>query len=304
MTQSPASTERKGLALAPARRGAVRRRARRLDRQRRAAVDRPRPRLLPGRTCPGSSTPTRSSSAASCCSAGAWPTCSAAAACSSSASILFAVASLLGGLSPERGLADRRPRRPGPRRRAALARRAVDPHHDLRRGRGAQQGARRLGRRGRLRRRRRRAARRHADRVGRLGVGAVRQRADRAVRRRAGLAPAAREPRRAGARHFDVAGAVTVTAGLSLLVYALVDANNAGWGSTQTLGLIAIALALIAAFVAIELRTSHPLVPFADLPQAHADAAPTSSRCSSRCRCSRCSSSSRSTCSRCSATTR
>ena len=37
-------------------------------------------------------------------------------------------------------------------------------------------------------------------------------------------------------RHFDVAGAVTITAGLSLLVYALVDAVNAGWGSTQTLG--------------------------------------------------------------------
>ena len=49
-----------------------------------------------------------------------------------------------------------------------------------------------------------------------------------------------------GPRHFDVAGAVTVTAGLSLLVYTLVDANNAGWGSTQTIGLDAISLALIA----------------------------------------------------------
>src|SRR5687768_827393 len=37
-------------------------------------------------------------------------------------------------------------------------------------------------------------------------------------------------------RHFDAAGAVTVTAGLSILVYALVDATNAGWGSAQTLG--------------------------------------------------------------------
>ena len=35
-----------------------------------------------------------------------------------------------------------------------------------------------------------------------------------------------------GARHFDVAGAVSITAGISLLVYALVDAVNAGWGST------------------------------------------------------------------------
>jgi EmrB/QacA subfamily drug resistance transporter len=63
-------------------------------------------------------------------------------------------------------------------------------------------------------------------------------------------------------RHFDTAGAVSVTAGLSLLVYALVDANDAGWGSTQTLGLLALAAALFAAFVAIELRSQAPLVPF------------------------------------------
>jgi EmrB/QacA subfamily drug resistance transporter len=63
-------------------------------------------------------------------------------------------------------------------------------------------------------------------------------------------------------RVFDVAGATTVTAGLALLVYALVDANNAGWTSTQTLGLGAIALVLLAAFVVIEQRTSNPLMPF------------------------------------------
>jgi EmrB/QacA subfamily drug resistance transporter len=63
-------------------------------------------------------------------------------------------------------------------------------------------------------------------------------------------------------RAFDVAGAVTVTAALSILVYALVDANEAGWGSTQTLGLIALSVALLAAFVAIELRSAKPLVPF------------------------------------------
>ena len=60
------------------------------------------------------------------------------------------------------------------------------------------------------------------------------------------------ESRNEGARHFDVAGAVSVTAGLSLLVYALVDAPSAGWGSTRTIGLIALSLALIAAFVVIE----------------------------------------------------
>jgi EmrB/QacA subfamily drug resistance transporter len=70
------------------------------------------------------------------------------------------------------------------------------------------------------------------------------------------------ESRNEGERHFDIAGAVTITAGLSLLVYALVDTNSAGWGSTQTLGLGAIALALIGAFYVIERRQSNPLVPF------------------------------------------
>ena len=70
------------------------------------------------------------------------------------------------------------------------------------------------------------------------------------------------ESRRDGPRHFDVAGAVTVTAGLTTLVYALVDASDAGWLSTQTLGLGALALALLASFVAIELRSKDPLVPF------------------------------------------
>jgi Na+/melibiose symporter-like transporter len=75
------------------------------------------------------------------------------------------------------------------------------------------------------------------------------------------LLPEGREA--AGTRSFDVAGAVTVTAGLAMLVYALVDANDAGWGSAQTLGLAAAAIALLAVFVAIELRTAVPLAPLA-----------------------------------------
>jgi EmrB/QacA subfamily drug resistance transporter len=70
------------------------------------------------------------------------------------------------------------------------------------------------------------------------------------------------ESRNEGHRHFDFAGAITVTAGLSLLVYALVDANTAGWGSLQTLGLGALAVALIATFYAIERRSHAPLMPF------------------------------------------
>ena len=64
------------------------------------------------------------------------------------------------------------------------------------------------------------------------------------------------------ARRFDVAGALSVTAGLTILVYALVDAEDAGWGSTQTIGLLALAVGLLAAFVVIENRSQQPLVPF------------------------------------------
>ena len=63
-------------------------------------------------------------------------------------------------------------------------------------------------------------------------------------------------------RAFDVTGAVSVTAGLALLVYTLVDANDAGWASTQTLVLGGLAIVLLAAFLVVERRTSHPLMPF------------------------------------------
>jgi predicted MFS family arabinose efflux permease len=63
-------------------------------------------------------------------------------------------------------------------------------------------------------------------------------------------------------RTFDIPGAVTVTAGLSLLVYAVVDAVNSGWGSTATILRLAGAAVLLVAFVAIELRTREALMPF------------------------------------------
>jgi EmrB/QacA subfamily drug resistance transporter len=59
----------------------------------------------------------------------------------------------------------------------------------------------------------------------------------------------------------DVAGAVTVTASLMLAVYAIVNGNDAGWTSAQTLGLLAGALALLTLFIVIELRVRSPLVP-------------------------------------------
>ncbi|HZT96235.1 MAG TPA: MFS transporter [Chloroflexota bacterium] len=63
-------------------------------------------------------------------------------------------------------------------------------------------------------------------------------------------------------RSFDIAGAVTVTAGLVLLVYAMVNTNTYGWGSARTVLELAGAVALLAVFVAIEARfASRPLVP-------------------------------------------
>jgi MFS family permease len=73
------------------------------------------------------------------------------------------------------------------------------------------------------------------------------------------LLPAARVPAVAG--RLDIAGAVTVTASLMLAVYAIVNGNEAGWTSTQTLGLLAASAVLLAVFLAIEARVSSPLMP-------------------------------------------
>jgi len=64
------------------------------------------------------------------------------------------------------------------------------------------------------------------------------------------------------AQTFDIPGAVTVTAGLALLVYGVVQAVNDGWGSTATLLRLAGAAALLVAFLVIELRQRHPIMPF------------------------------------------
>ena len=65
----------------------------------------------------------------------------------------------------------------------------------------------------------------------------------------------------AGTGRLDVAGAVTVTAALMLAVYAIVNGNQNGWTSAETLGLLAASVALLALFVGIEARISAPLVP-------------------------------------------
>ena len=62
-------------------------------------------------------------------------------------------------------------------------------------------------------------------------------------------------------RRYDPFGAVTVTGGLSLLVYAISTAPQAGWGTARTVALLATSVALLAAFVVIETRVEAPLIP-------------------------------------------
>jgi EmrB/QacA subfamily drug resistance transporter len=69
------------------------------------------------------------------------------------------------------------------------------------------------------------------------------------------------ESRGQGHRHFDVAGATSVTAGVMLLVYTMTRATQEGWGSPITLSLLGASALLIAIFIAIELRSPAPLLP-------------------------------------------
>jgi EmrB/QacA subfamily drug resistance transporter len=73
------------------------------------------------------------------------------------------------------------------------------------------------------------------------------------------VVPADRRPE--AAPGLDVGGAVTVTASLMFAVYAIVNGNQAGWTSVQTLGLLATSGFLLAAFLIVEARVAAPLVP-------------------------------------------
>jgi EmrB/QacA subfamily drug resistance transporter len=65
----------------------------------------------------------------------------------------------------------------------------------------------------------------------------------------------------AGGGRIDVPGAVAITGALMVAVYAIVNGNENGWTSFETLGLLALAAALLVAFLVIESRVSAPLVP-------------------------------------------
>lgn len=69
------------------------------------------------------------------------------------------------------------------------------------------------------------------------------------------------ESRGEGRPRLDVSGAVSVTAGLALLIYGLVHAETDGWGDPVTLGVLAVSAVLIAAFLVIESNVTDPLLP-------------------------------------------
>jgi EmrB/QacA subfamily drug resistance transporter len=63
-------------------------------------------------------------------------------------------------------------------------------------------------------------------------------------------------------RRYDPLGAITVTGGLALLVYAISEAPNVGWGTARTILLLVTSAALLLAFVVIERTVEEPLLPF------------------------------------------
>jgi hypothetical protein len=98
-----------------------------------------------------------------------------------------------------------------------------------------------------------------------LALGPVRQRPLSAVAFAGAFALLRRERIRARLASFDAFGAILVTGGMLLLVYALVKAPDVGWGSTRTVAELAGAAAILVAFVANELRVADPLIPLSIL---------------------------------------
>ncbi len=80
-----------------------------------------------------------------------------------------------------------------------------------------------------------------------------------------------REPRRARRARPTSPAPSTVTAGIALLVYAVSNAPNHGWGSAWTLGRLALTVVLLVAFLVIESRVTRPVDAVLDLPDPHGD---------------------------------
>ncbi|QKG19992.1 MFS transporter [Actinomadura verrucosospora] len=78
----------------------------------------------------------------------------------------------------------------------------------------------------------------------------------------AALAVVPPDPARGQRRRFDLPGSLTVTGGATLLVFALVEGPEEGWGSPLVIGALVLAAVLLAAFAVIERRSADPLMPF------------------------------------------
>jgi EmrB/QacA subfamily drug resistance transporter len=77
------------------------------------------------------------------------------------------------------------------------------------------------------------------------------------------LTEVTRHQRGADAPRLDIGGALTATAGLAALIYAIVGTDTYAWGSAHTLSFLGVAVVLLAAFTVIQLKVaSTPLVPF------------------------------------------
>ncbi len=148
----------------------------------------------------------------------------------------------------------------GARGRPGAAGRAVDRDEHVRRGRRAQQGPRHLGRGWRARR------------DGRLLAGGISPATSDGGTSSsstsdwhggAGLdAPNGAESRvRSGPRRYDSFGAVSVTAALLMLVYAISQAPQAGWTAPRTVAMLVAGAALFVLFIVIESRVEAPLLP-------------------------------------------
>ena len=139
----------------------------------------------------------------------------------------------------------------------------LDRHHALHRRRRAQQGARRLGRGRRLRRRGGRPARRHPHRRPRLGVGAVGQRPRRPVRAGADAAADRREPLGVGRPATSTRPARSPSPPRSRCWSTRWSTRPTPAGARpRRSACSALSAALFASFIAIELRSKAPLVPF------------------------------------------
>jgi protein-S-isoprenylcysteine O-methyltransferase Ste14 len=84
-----------------------------------------------------------------------------------------------------------------------------------------------------------------------------------AVLAAAAAVKAVKESRSSGEARYDIPGAALVTVGLVLLVYGFTEAakTGVGWFAGSTLTILAAAVVLLAAFVAVEARSSYPLLP-------------------------------------------